>query len=322
MSAIRFLWLLAVICVLSLASCGGCDSGDDGAFAGTADSPAFGPDDDAARAAALKPAADAVTFLHTKKRAAKPGEWLDRHREDGQTFDEYVKSSPNRPTAKRTAFYILPLGDFDEKRKKLIADTAEMMGIFFGLSIKTLEPMGLDAVPRHERRGSRGYGPQLSAGWVLTTLKAKRADDAVGVIALSSADLWPGEEGWNFVFGQASLSERVGVWSMARFGDPHRDYTLVLRRTLQTATHEVGHMLGIQHCILWECGMNGSNHLEEADATPMPFCPECDRKIWWACRTDPAERYRRLADFCKARDLTAEAKFWRKSVEAVGTAKK
>jgi archaemetzincin len=76
-------------------------------------------------------------------------------------------------------------------------------------------------------------------------------------------------------------------------------------------------MLGLEHCIAWECGMNGSNHLEEADAATMAFCPECDRKIWWACRTDPAERYRRLAEFCEAHDLANEARFWRKSAEAI-----
>ncbi|MGE5192634.1 MAG: Zn-dependent protease, partial [Deltaproteobacteria bacterium] len=62
--------------------------------------------------------------------------------------------------------------------------------------------------------------------------------------------LKPGE-GWNFVFGQASLSDRVGVWSIYRFGNPEKsadDYKLCLRRTLATAVHETGHMLGIKHC--------------------------------------------------------------------------
>ena len=39
------------------------------------------------------------------------------------------------------------------------------------------------------------------------------------MLAITAFDLWPGP-GWNFVFGQASLTERVGVWSMARNGDP------------------------------------------------------------------------------------------------------
>ena len=92
-------------------------------------------------------------------------------------------------------------------------------------------------------------------------LKPKRPRDAVAVLALAALDLWPGE-GWNFVFGQANLTERVGVWSLYRNGDPELGadaYTLCLRRTLKTATHETGHMLGIAHCTAYACGMNGSN---------------------------------------------------------------
>ena len=60
----------------------------------------------------------------------------------------------------------------------------------------------------------RGHGP-------------RRPEDAVAVLGLTTSDLWPGE-GWNFVFGQASLRDRIGVWSLYRFGDPERsdaDYT-------------------------------------------------------------------------------------------------
>jgi hypothetical protein len=64
------------------------------------------------------------------------------------------------------------------------------------------------------------------------------------------------------VFGQASLADRVGVWSIYRNGEIDGDETerrKFLRRTLKTALHETGHMLGIPHCIAFECGMNGSN---------------------------------------------------------------
>ena len=120
--------------------------------------------------------------------------------------------------------------------------------------------------------------------------------DAVAVLALTTADLWPGAA-WNFVFGQAALRDRVGVWSLYRQGDPHEDFTTCLRRTLKTAVHETGHMLGIAHCTAYECGMNGSNHRAEADARPMGFCPECEMKVWWACRVDPIGRYQQLAEF-------------------------
>ena len=35
--------------------------------------------------------------------------------------------------------------------------------------------------------------------------------DAFAFVAFTSSDLWPGE-GWNFVFGQASMEGRIGVW--------------------------------------------------------------------------------------------------------------
>jgi len=54
-------------------------------------------------------------------------------------------------------------------------------------------------------------------------------------IAFTASDLWPGP-GWNFVFGLASLRERVGVWSIHRFGNPSKGqaaFTQTLLRTLQ-----------------------------------------------------------------------------------------
>jgi archaemetzincin len=136
------------------------------------------------------------------------------------------------------------------------------------------------------------------------------------VLGLTTSDLWPGE-GWNFVFGQASLSDRVGVWSIARYGNLENPQMsgLVYRRTFLVAVHETGHMLGIQHCTAYECTMNGSNSLDEADRAPMWLCPECVQKVWWACHADPIKRYKSLVEFAKEHDLKAEAGFWQKSLE-------
>lgn len=55
-------------------------------------------------------------------------------------------------------------------------------------------------------------------------------------------------------------------------------------------------MLGIPHCVAYECCMNGSNHLAEKDARPLEFCPECTAKLWWTCRIrDPSHRYAALS---------------------------
>ena len=139
------------------------------------------------------------------------------------------------------------------------------------------------------------------------------------MLALTATDLWPGE-GWNFVFGQASLTERVGVWSIARYGDPAESdaaYRTCLLRTLKVAVHETGHMLGIQHCTAFACGMNGSNSAEEMDRNPLAFCPECSAKIWWACQIAPKDWFTTLEQFADRWDLADEAAFWKRSRAAL-----
>jgi archaemetzincin len=162
---------------------------------------------------------------------------------------------------------------------------------------------------------------QILTRYVLEALlKPRRPDDALALLALTTSDLWPGG-GWNFVFGEASLRERVGVWSLYRYGDPEESeatYRLCLRRTLKVAVHETGHMLGLLHCTAYECGMNGSNHLAEMDARPMAFCPECTAKVWWACSVEPSAWLESLARFAREQGLADEEAFWMQSRDALG----
>jgi archaemetzincin len=112
------------------------------------------------------------------------------------------------------------------------------------------------------------------------------------------------------VFGQAALRERVGVWSMARSGDPDESAEsrlLCSLRTAKTALHETGHMFGIRHCIAYECGMNGANHDAERDRQSLEFCPECQAKLWWTLRIDPVNRSRQLEAVARKHGLRAEA---------------
>ena len=84
-------------------------------------------------------------------------------------------------------------------------------------------------------------------------------------------------------------------------------FQLCLRRTLATAAHETGHILTMQHCIAFECNMNGSNNLAEADRRPSYPCPICFRKLCWNLQVDPAEQCRKLKAFYVKNDLREEA---------------
>lgn len=264
----------------------------------------------------IEQAAKLLESLHKPKTPPAEGDWLSSHKEPGQTFSQYRRSRPNRPTKAHTTFYFQPVGEFSPAQQKIIAETADLMSRFYGLPTKVLDPIGLERIPEEARRVHPDWGDrQILSTYVLDrVLKPNLPDDAVAMLALTTSDLWPGE-GWNFVFGQASLRDRVGVWSLYRYGDLEQEPELFRRRVFKVAVHESGHMLGIQHCTSHECLMNGSNHLREMDSRPMWFCPDDLQKIWWACGVDPAERFRSLAEFAGKHQLKAEADFWQESLK-------
>lgn len=269
----------------------------------------------------LHAAIEKLKPLHTPLGKPQPGDWLVEHKEDGQTFKQYLASRPVMPRGRRKVIYVQPIGDFTETQKKIVAQTVGYLGVYFNREVKQLEPLALDVIPEKARRKHPRWGMDqiLTTHVLYDVLKPKLPKDAAASIALTSTDLWPGE-GWNFVFGQASLSDRVGVWSMYRNGEPEKseeEYQLCLRRTIQTASHELGHMFSIQHCIAYECNMCGSNNREESDRRPLAECPECMAKICYATETEPVERFEKLAKWCQENKLRGEAALFAKSVEAL-----
>lgn len=263
-----------------------------------------------------------ITQLHEKKKPNEPGDWLESHPEKGQSFAEYLKAHPARVVDQYRTLYLQPLGKFNGEQQKVIDQTADCMRRFFGLATKINEPLSLDDLPSSAKRVHPRWGVRqvLSTHLLYEVLKPRCPRDAAAVLGLTSSDLWPGE-GWNFVFGQASLADRVGVWSIYRNGEIDGDETerrMFLRRTLKTALHETGHMLGIPHCIAYECGMNGSNNREESDRQPLEFCPECQAKVWWTCGAIPLARAIQLREFAGQAGLADESAVWKRACDALG----
>jgi archaemetzincin len=264
--------------------------------------------------------------LHQKLRKPGPDDWLAKHTELGQTFHQYLVDHREPLRDRYETMYVQPLGEFTPTQRRLLDLTADFLGRFYACPVTVLDPVPLDNVPASARRflESRGSEQFLTSYLLNDVLKPRRPDNAVAVLGLTATDLWPAP-GWNYVFGQASLSERVGVWSINRYGDPDESaaaFTLCLRRTLATAAHETGHMLGIPHCIAFECCMNGSNHLAESDSRPLEFCPECQPKIWWTCRADPETRCERLIEFGETHRLDVETQHWRTALKTLTSHRK
>ncbi len=257
--------------------------------------------------------------IHESLGKPKPGDWLATQHECGQTFAEYIGCDPVRPQGNRTQIYVQPIGDMTETQRQIVELSAEFMGLYFNCEIVLLSPLSADVIPAHARRmGYSKFGEQFLSTYLWKDLlKSNLPPDALASIAFTATDLWPGE-GWNYVFGQASTVDRVGVWSMARFGDPDESaeaFQTSLVRTLGTATHETGHMLSIKHCTAYECNMCGSNTLEEGDRHPIYLCPRCLTKVCWATRTHPLERFEKLAEFCQRHNMAEAESYYRRAIE-------
>ncbi|XP_055264732.1 archaemetzincin-2 isoform X2 [Moschus berezovskii] len=165
-------------------------------------------------------------------------------------------------------------------------------------------------------------------GQILTFLKKKKPEDAFCIVGITMIDLYP-RDSWNFVFGQASLTEGVGIFSFARYGTDFysshyqgklrklerkssSDYSVfddyylpeatsvLLLRSCKTLTHEIGHIFGLRHCQWLACLMQGSNHLEEADRRPLDLCPICLRKLQSAVGFRLRDRYKALVRWIDA----------------------
>lgn len=252
----------------------------------------------------------------------RPGDWLDVHHEPGQTFREYCDSNPVTARGKRRVIYIKPLGSFTRSQRAIVDATVDFLGRYFQLPLKVQEAWPDSRVPAQARRRHPSWGmEQILTGYVLyDLLEPELPNDAAAYLALTATDLWPGK-GWNFVFGEASIDRRVGVWSIYRKGDPEKGkdaFRLCLLRTIKTASHETGHMFSMLHCTAHKCNMGGSNSTEESDRRPLSSCPECLAKLCRATGCDPVPRYRQLIDFCTEHGLTDEQAFYERCLEVLG----
>ena len=271
-----------------------------------------------ARAEKLQPVVEKLRPLHKPMGDPKPGEWLAQHKEEGQTFREYVRQRPIQPTKERGTIYILPIGDFTDEQRKIVDLTSDYLSLFYSLPVKMMDPLPDGKIPEKARRVHPTWGDRqfLSTYILHDVLKPRLPKDGCVILGLTATDLWPGKN-WNFVFGQASIRERVGVWSLYRNGDPSaskEEFRKCLLRTIKTAVHETGHMFSIRHCTAYECLMCGSNSLTESDGRPVVFCPECMAKVCWSTKTEPLERMKKLAAFCKSYDVAAASEIYTKQI--------
>ena len=167
---------------------------------------------------------------------------------------------------------------------------------------------------------------QLRVDSVLSKLRMHIPSQALCLIALTAFDLF-GDASDLFVAGMAAGLQRVAVFSLCRY-DPTITFSaeywydlrtiprpiqaaeksrLMIQRSCKLVVHEILHLLGVDHCIFYDCCMNGSGHLTEDFRQPMHLCPVDLRKLHTLVGFDVCERYSSLQEFYVKHGLKEEA---------------
>src|SRR4029450_848908 len=130
-------------------------------------------------------------------------------------------AKPVRKSEQLKTIYICQIGKFSREQEQVLDIACEDLGVVYQVPVKGRQKVALADIPARARRTHPQWGDkQILTAYVLDEILEKnRPDDALAYLAFTSSDPYP-QDDWNFFFGQAKLRERVGVWSIYRFGDP------------------------------------------------------------------------------------------------------
>lgn len=220
------------------------------------------------------------------------GEWRSLFPERAQTFRQYAARWSRLASTPRRVLCLQPLGD-----SELPGFLRDYAAVYFQTPVRVLEPRPLfdpaHVLPRDQHNSSM----------LLAELADRVPADALALVGICDRDLFA--RGKNYVFGEGSFERRAGIQSLARLQTP--DATLFRRRALRLLSHEIGHILGVDHCVTHRCVMQGSNTLEESDRQPLHLCPGDLRKLESSLGFDRIRRYRELQEFYAVHALPEEA---------------
>lgn len=175
---------------------------------------------------------------------------------------------PPAPSASNTIYFAVYKG-VDPHRMEVIMD--EVSEELFDIPVKMLE-IELE-IPQAAYVETR---KKYYAGRVVDDLKKYKPDDAIALIALTDVDIFVGSK--PYIRGLANPDSGVGVISIFRMkqGSDYRQKMRLYKETL----HELGHLLGQEHCDEeLTCVMGYSVDVETLDIKYKTFCPYNRKKM-------------------------------------------
>lgn len=168
---------------------------------------------------------------------------------------------------------IQPLGEVNQERLDIVKKNLEDS---FGLKVETLETKPLPKEAWYEPRS------RYRADKLLTFLDDQTAAKYTIVIGLTSKDISTTKdehEDWG-IFGLGELGGRVCIVSTFRLNARGADEKKLRERFWKVAVHEVGHVMGLDHCPMKSCIMQDAEaSIVTVDDENGKFCEGCKAEL-------------------------------------------
>ena len=142
----------------------------------------------------------------------------------------------------------------------------------FGIEALALtETAGVPLTAYNFERGQ--YDSVKVIAWLSEEYKVEGVDFIVGI-----GDIDAYVEGLNFVFGTANSQLNTCVVYTRRLRQD-RNLNVYVARVVKEVIHEMGHLLGLEHCSNPRCVMRFSNNVAEVDVKSDRLCRGCASRL-------------------------------------------
>ncbi len=216
--------------------------------------------------------------------------------ESHETFDHFLQRYPQFPRGRRNTIRLLIDSTLNNRSPKIASFSQDTIEHIVGL------PCSIDLITLNDLPESAWRKRQLRTRSAFEVISGYFKSDDFCVLLLTDKDLCPYDD-TNFVFGEACEGSGRAIVSTSRYSidtDPERDG---LTRLCKILSHEVFHLLGLPHCLRWECNMNGKNSLDEVNDDPLTLCPDCLSKLCYSIDREPEEYLKEASHFLFVHNL-------------------
>jgi archaemetzincin len=148
---------------------------------------------------------------------------------------------------------------------------------YFGLIAESLKTVldtdardaGYFEIPAQSYNRFRKQYDPVQIAKTITTLDGRQSGFRFGIV---DVDIYA--RGLNFIFGLANTLRGIAIVSSYRLTGPKMH-----ERLAKEVIHEMGHLLGLNHCRDSSCVMYFSNTLDDTDKKEKSLCGKCRNRI-------------------------------------------